>query len=737
MKKIILSISGMTCSACSSGLEKYLNKQQGILDATVNLVMQTASISYEDNLTIEDLNKYVKEAGFESNGKYDETLELNKNKSKKRNLILFTIISIILMYITMGHMLNLPSIIDQTKYPIIYSLIQFLITIIYLIYGKDILISGYKNIKHKTPNMDTLVSIGVLSSFLYSIYNTILIIIGHTNLIHHLYYESSCIVIYFIKLGRYIDSKSKDKTKEAIKRLVSITPSKAIKLVNGEEIEITLDEINKGDILLCKPGMKIAVDGIITKGTTHTDESFITGESIPVKKKKDDNVIAGSINYDGYIEYKAINIGRESTISNIVKLVVEATNTKAPIAKIADKVSNYFVPIIIIIAIISFIGTIIITHSLSDSINTFVSILVVACPCALGLATPLAIVVGEGLCAKQGILVKTSETLETANKIDTIIFDKTGTLTEGKLTISNIINKSNYKEKELLKIVCSIETLSSHPISNAFKLYQDNNNLNLLEVTNFNNISGYGIKGTINKKDYILCNSKYLDKLNIKNNYIEEETNLSNQGNSIIYIVEDNIIISIIGVKDTIRKESKETINKLHKLNKKVIMLTGDNDKTAKVIANELGIKEIISNVIPSKKAEVIKNLKEKGNLVMMIGDGINDAPSLANATIGVSLSNATDIASDSSSVLLLNDNLLKIIDLITISKKTLTIIKQNLFWAFFYNICMIPIAIGILKPFNIILNPMIASLAMMLSSITVILNTLRLNKGSIHEKNK
>lgn len=722
MKRIILSISGMTCSACSSGLEKYLNKQEGILDATVNLVMQTASITYEDNLTIEDLNKYVKEAGFESNGIYDETLELTKNKSQKRNLILFTIISIVLMYITMGHMINLPSIIDQTKNPIIYSLIQFLITIIYLIYGKDILISGYKNIKHKTPNMDTLVSIGVLSSFLYSIYNTILIILGNTNLVHNLYYESSCIVIYFIKLGRYIDSKSKDKTKEAIKGLVSITPNKAIKLIDNKEIEITLDEINKGDILICKPGMKIAVDGIITKGTTHTDESFITGESNPVKKEKDDNVIAGSINYDGYIEYKAINIGRESTISNIVKLVVEATNTKAPIAKIADKVSNYFVPIIIIIAIISFIVTLIITHSFNDSINTFVSILVVACPCALGLATPLAIVVGEGLCAKQGILVKTSETLETANKIDTIIFDKTGTLTEGKLSISNIINYSNYNEKDLLNIVCSIESLSSHPISNAFKDYTNN-----LEVTNFKNISGYGIKGTINKKDYILCNSKYLDKLNIKNNYLKDENNLSNQANSIIYVIEDNTIISLIGVKDIIRKEAQETINKLYKLNKNVIMLTGDNENTAKVIAKELGIKEIISNVIPSKKSEVIKNLKKEGKLVMMIGDGINDAPSLANATIGVSLSSATDIASDSSSVLLLNDNLLRIIDLITISKQTITIIKQNLFWAFFYNICMIPIAIGILKPFDIVLNPMIASLAMMLSSITVVLNSLRI----------
>ena len=729
MKKVILSISGMTCSACSSGLEKYLNKQEGILDATVNLVMQTASISYEDNLTLEDLSKYVKEAGFESNGIYDETLEQTKNKSQKRNLILFTILSIVLMYLTMGHMINLPTIINPTKYPIYYSIIQLLITIIYLIYGKDILISGYKKIKHKTPNMDTLVSIGVLSSLLYSIFNTILIILGHPNLVHNLYYESSCIVIYFIKLGRYIDSKSKDKTKEAIKKLVSITPDKALKKEGNKEVEITLDEIKVGDILICKPGMKIAVDGTITKGETHTDESFITGESIPVKKIKGDNVIAGSINYDGYIEYKAVNIGRNSTISNIVKLVVEATNTKAPIARIADKVSNYFVPIIIIIAIISFIGTLLITKSFSDSINTFVSILVVACPCALGLATPLAIVVGEGLCAEHGILVKTSEILETAHKIDTIIFDKTGTLTEGKLSISSIINNSKYQEQELLSIICSIESLSSHPISNAFKLYQETNKLTNQKVSNFESISGYGLKAKVNKKEYILCNSKYLDKLNIKNNYKANELILSITGNSIIYVVEDNKIISLIGVKDIVKKEAKDTIKALTKLNKEVIMLTGDNEQTATTIAKELGIKRVIANVIPKEKSEVINKIKNEGKLVMMIGDGINDAPSLANATIGVSLSNATDIAADSASVLLLKDNLSKIIDLFTISKKTITIIKQNLFWAFFYNICMIPIAIGILKPFNIVLNPMIASLAMMLSSLTVVLNTLRLRK--------
>ena len=736
MKKIILSINGMTCSACSSGLEKYLNKQEGIIDATVNLVMQTASITYEDNLTIDNLSNFIKEAGFESNGIYDESSIIKKIQSQKKYLIIFTIISIILMYITMSHMFKLPSIIEPTKYSILYAVIQLIITIPYLIYGKDILVGGYKNLIHKTPNMDTLVSIGVLSSLLYSIFNTILIILGNTNLVHNLYYESSCIVIYFIKLGRYIDSKSKDETTSAIKKLVSITPDKALKKEKNKEIEITLDEIKIGDILICKPGMKIAVDGTITKGETHTDESFITGESIPVKKTKGDNVIAGSINYDGYIEYKAVNIGRNSTISNIVKLVVEATNTKAPIAKIADKVSNYFVPIIIIIAILSFLGTLIITKDFSTSINTFVSILVVACPCALGLATPLAIVVGEGLCAEHGILVKTSETLETAHKIDTIIFDKTGTLTEGKLSISNIINNSKYNEKELLSIVCSIESLSSHPISNAFKTYQETNKLTNLKVSNFENISGYGIKAIVNKKEYILCNSKYLDKLNIKNNYQEEENNLANQGNSIIYIVEDNKVISLIGVKDIIRKEAKETIKALNKLNKEVIMLTGDNEQTATTIAKELGIKRIIANVIPKEKSEVINKIKSEGKLVMMIGDGINDAPSLANATIGVSLNSATDIAADSASVLLLKDDLTKIVDLFNISKNTLRIIKQNLFWAFFYNICMIPIAIGILKPFNIVLNPMIASLAMMLSSLTVVFNTLRLRKIKL-ERNK
>lgn len=736
MQKIILSIEGMTCSACSSGLEKFLNKQPGILDATVNLILQTASITYEDSLTLNDLTNFIKEAGFDSPGIYDATLEIRKNTKNKKNLIIFTFISFLLLYISMGHMINLPeiSIISITKNPFNYAITLFCFTLLYMNYGKDILINGYKNLIHKTPNMDTLVSIGVLSSFIYSIINNILIILDHSSLVYNLYYESSCLVIYFIKLGRFIDSKSKDKTKEAIQKLVSITPEKAIKKEGTKEYEITLDEINVGDILICKPGMKIAVDGLVTKGKTHTDESFITGESLPVKKSKDDKVIAGSINYDGYIEYKAQNIGRESTISNIVKLVVEATNTKPPIAKTADKVSSYFVPTIIIIAIISFFGTLIFTHSINESINTFVSILVVACPCALGLATPLAIVVGEGLCAERGILVKTSEILEIAHKIDTIIFDKTGTLTEGKINISSINNYSNYNEQELLTNICSLENLSSHPISHAFKEYQKLNKLELLSVSDFENIAGYGIKGSINNKNYILCNASYLKKENISNNYLNLEKELTNCANSIIYVVENKKIIALLGIKDIIRSEAKSTISALKKLNKEIIMLTGDNENTSKIIAQELGIKNVISNVVSSKKAKVVKEYKEKGKNVMMVGDGINDAPSLANATIGVSFSTGTDIAADSANILLLKDDLTKILDLLNISQKTITTIKQNLFWAFFYNICMIPIAIGLLKPV-IKLNPMIASLAMILSSLTVTLNTLRLKNIKLERK--
>ena len=730
MKKIILSINGMTCSACSNGLEKYLNKQEGIKSAVINLVMANALIEYDEKkLDKAKIEEFVKKAGFKSLGEFKEIKIENKSKKEKWKFIVFTILAIILMYISMGHMIKFPTIPclnphnNTTNY--VVSLLVF--TIIFIFYGFDIIKNGYKNLIHNTPNMDTLVGIGVITSFLYSLYNMNLVFEGYNEQVNHLYFESSAIVIYFVKLGRYIDNISKDKTKEAIQKLVKITPNIATIKVDGILKKVTLDEIHKGDIVVCKAGEKIAVDGKIIEGKAHLDESFITGESKPVTKEKNSNVIAGSLNYDGYIEYKAERIGKESTISEIVKLVIEASNTKAPIAKISDKISGYFVPIIIIITMLTFIVYLIIGQSFETAITTFVTILVVACPCSLGLATPLAIMVSEGLCATNGILIKKSEILENAGKTNIIIFDKTGTLTYGKLKISEILNYSSMSEDDILQIVGSLEEKGAHPIGKVFVECLEERKLKKLEVSNFENISGYGVIGNINNKKIIIGNSKILEKYNIENKYKQDETKLANNGNSIVYVVQEDIIIALIGVNDVVRKETVEIIRKLKEMNIETIMLTGDNKQTAEKTAKEIGITKVISNVLPKEKSDIISNLKKKNNFVMMCGDGINDSPALANSDIGVSVNSGTDIAMDSSDVILTINDLRSIINLINISKKTIKNIKQNLFWAFFYNSLMIPIAMGLLKPVGISINPMIASLSMVLSSVTVILNTLRL----------
>lgn len=728
MNKIDLSIGGMSCSACSSGLEKYLNKQKGIVDASVNLVLAMATIKYED-INVKDIERYIKEAGFESLGCYDLFKE-KRSKNVKRNLIIFSTLVIILLYVSMARMIGFPCInyLNMEKYPLNYAVCLLILTIPFMLYGFDIFKSGYKNLIHKTPNMDTLVSIGVISSFIYSLLSTIMIIIGKEMYVHSLYFESAGVVIYFIKLGRYIDSKSKEKTKEAIKSLVQITPLKALlKTKNGEK-EVTIDEVKVGDILICKPGMKFAVDGVIVDGSSHADESFITGESKPNKKNINDKVVAGSVNIDGSVLYEAKAIGRNSTISEIVRLVVDASNTKAPIARFADRVSGYFVPSIILIAIVTFISYLLLGKGINDSLVHFVNVLVVSCPCALGLATPLAIVVSEGVCAKNGILVKNSETLENSYKVDVICFDKTGTLTYGNLKVNKINNYSDYKDSELKVIISSLESKSSHPIASAFK----DEKLKLKDVKNYKNIDGVGLEGKIENNKYYIGNSRLFEILSIKNEYLSDEEELTLDGNSILYVIENKKVIALVGVKDIIRVDAKNIINELSK-DREVIMLTGDNKITASVIAKELNISNVISNVLPNEKVKEIKNLM-KDKTVMMIGDGINDAPSLATSNIGVSIGSGTDIANDSSDVILMNDNLVNIINLINISKKTIKIIKENLFWAFFYNICMIPIAIGLFSSFGINMNPMIAGLSMTLSSVTVILNTLRLKKIKVRK---
>lgn len=734
MKKVLLKIDGMTCSACSSGLEKYLNKQDGIINATVNLVMNNASVEYDEKkLDIPQIEKFVQKAGFESLGIDNLQKEEKKKSREKYKLIGFGIIAVITLYIAMAHMIGLPEIpfLSMHTYPVNYTISLLILSIISIFLGRNIIKNGFKNLIHRTANMDTLVMLGVFSSLLYSMYNTYMIIKGKTEYVGHLYYESVVIILFFINIGRFIEERNKDKTKEAIQSLMMITPNKATVIKDGKEIEVTLDEINKEDIVLCRPGEKIAVDGEIVEGSTHIDESFITGESVPTKKEIGNKVVAGSINYEGTIKYKAEKIGKESTVSEIVRMVVEATNTKAPIAKIADKISGYFVPTIIAIAIVSAVIWLALGKDISFVINTLVTVLVVACPCSLGLATPLAIVISSGEASKRGILIKNSEGLENSHKVKTVVFDKTGTLTNGKLGVSKIYNYTGEKidNNNLLKIIASIENKSEHPIAKGIVNYAADNNLQLEEVEEFKNIPGYGVKAQYQGKSYLIGNSKLMKENNVDiSRALRNEEELEKDGNSILFASEENVVIGLIGVKDTIKEHAIEVVETLKKQEIEVVMLTGDNEKTARTIADKIGIAHVISNVLPKEKAEKIKELKQNG-LVMMCGDGINDSVSLVTADIGVAVGGGTDIAMDSSDIVLMNDDLRKINELMYISKKTIRNIKQNLFWAFFYNVCMIPIAVGIFSPFGITMNPMFASIAMTLSSLTVTLNSLRLKK--------
>jgi len=657
--------------------------------------------------------------------------EEKKKSNEKYKLIWISVISIVILYISMSHMVGLPviSFLNMMTHPINYAISLLVLTTIVLLFGKDIIKNGYKNLIHKTPNMDTLVMIGVLASYIYSIYGTIRILQGHTMYVEKLYYESAAIVIFFIKIGKFVENKNKDKTKEALQELMTITPNNATIIREGKEEVVTLDEIQKEDVVICKPGEKIAVDGEIVEGITHINEAFITGESKPAKKEVGSKVIAGSINYEGTIKYKAEKIGKESTVSEIVRLVANATSTKAPIAKIADKISGYFVPVVLVISVIAFLIWLIISKDITLAINIFVSILVVACPCSLGLATPLAIVIASGNASRKGILVKTSEALENFHKAKTICFDKTGTLTKGTLSISKIYNYSNLEEKELLKNIASIEKKSEHPIARAIVNKADEEKIELEDLKEFKAIAGFGVEAIMqNDYKYLIGNRKLMTENGVIIPNEQDEIQLVNEGNSILFVSLNNKLVALIGVKDILKDNIENVIKELKDKNINVVMLTGDNEKTAEIVAKQIGIDKVVSNVTPKEKAEKIKEFKKDG-IVIMCGDGINDSISLVTADIGVSISSGTDIAMDSASVILMNDNIEKINELIDISTKTIRNIKQNLFWAFFYNICMIPIACGILEPIGIEMNPMVAAFAMTISSLTVVLNALRLKK--------
>ncbi len=729
MKKITLGISGMSCSACSNGLEKHLNKKEGVILAEVNLVMANATVTFDETiLSQKDIEQFVKEAGFKSTGLYDLSKMDDSNKPIYP-LIIFGVLTLLLMYVAMGHMFGLyiPDIISPSKNPLWYAIALIVLVIPFFVYGYDIFVNGIKSLIHLAPNMDTLVSMGVVASFAFSLFYTVLIGLGNHHYAHELYFESCATVIYFIKLGRYLDSLGKSKTKQAIRDLVKITPDDAVILKDGVLTRVTIDQIIKNDIVVTKAGEKFAVDGTIVSGTAHVDESFITGESKPVLKKVGDTVVAGSINHDGYIEYSAEKIGRDSTVSEIVKMVIEASNTKMPIAKTVDKVCLIFVPAIIILALLSFVGYWAFGAGFSVAIKTFVTVLVVACPCALGLATPLAVVVGEGLCAKKGILVKDSKVLEIANKATVVVFDKTGTLTYGDQQIAVINNYSSLSDNEILTIASSIESKSSHPIATAFSKQLKERRLAVIDATAITTVAGRGISGIINGNKYFVGSAKFMAEENIFNDKQLDEEELSSHGNTIVYLADSEKVLAIFGVNDTIRAGAYNLVLDLKNSGVKTVMLSGDNEKVAKLVADKLGIDEYHAGVSPKDKSQFIKELKAKGEIVVMFGDGINDSPALTVADVGISVKSGTDIAMDSASVILLGEEVDKISDFLTISKKTIKCIKQNLFWAFLYNSLMVPIAMGALSFVGFTINPMLASIAMVLSSICVILNTLRL----------
>ena len=716
MKNIILNVGGMTCSGCSAGLEKYLNKQDGIFSASVNLVLATVKIEYDGNLLdVNKLNKFIEEAGFTSYGE-----EYNKNKRKPERLVLliYTVLTILLMYISMGNMfkITMPNIINMHFNPIIYSISLAAITFLYFIYGFDIIKTGIKNLVHKMPNMDSLIMIGVIVNYLYSLFNMILVFKGDMNGLHHLYFEASAMTILFVKIGRFIDKNNRIKATDAVRGLVSVTPKKAVKLVDGEEKTVTINEISKGDIIVCRPGEKIAVDGIVRKGRTNINEALITGESKPVHKEIGNEVIAGSINCNGYIEYEAVRIGRETNISNIVKMVVEATNSKTEIQKFVDKVSGIFVPAIFILAVLASILNFIVIRDISIAVNVFVTVLVVACPCALGIATPLAMVVSIGKLSKNGIFIKSSESLEILKDIKNVVFDKTGTLTNGKFSIV----EKNISDENML-ILQSIEFNSKHPIAQSICEFS---NFNKIEVTNFREIEGYGLQADIGNTTYYVGSSKFVKEQCINNIYENDEERFLSKGYTIVYLFNNDGVLGIVGLADTVKDGVKDLIQELKNMNKNIYMLTGDNEASAKIIANEIGIDNVESNLTPKQKLVYVSNMNDDTNSVMMVGDGINDSPSLKSAAIGVSVEGGSDISADSSDIILMNSNIGIISLLLKVGKKTNRIIKQNLFWAVFYNCLMIVIATGLL-PIHI--NPMIASMAMMMSSLMVVFNSLRL----------
>lgn len=737
IKDYTFKVEGMTCSACANRVERVTQKIEGVELAVVNFATEKLTIKLDaDVASYGQVKAAVEKAGFQLVSEEDTIKGEEKKHDEASKLLIRFIISLIfavpLLIISMGHMVGmpLPHLIDPMMNPFNFGIVQLILTLPVVMAGYKFYQVGIKNLIQLSPNMDSLIVIGTLTAFFYSVFGIYKITQGDASYAMHLYFESAAVILTLITLGKYLEAVSKGKTSQAIKALMGLAPKTATIERNGRELEVPIEEVVVGDLVLVKPGEKLPVDGEVIEGSTAIDESMLTGESIPVEKTVGSLVIGASINKTGFIKYKATKVGRDTALSQIVKLVEDAQGSKAPIAKMADIISAYFVPIVIGLAILSSVAWLLAGETGVFALSIFISVLVIACPCALGLATPTAIMVGTGKGAEYGVLIKGGEALETTHKLSTLIFDKTGTITEGKPKVTDIVT-TNLSEEQLLIYAASAEKGSEHPLGEAIVRAAIDRGYQLCELQSFNAIPGHGIEVGIQGKQMLLGNKKLMIEKTIDVSSLSETSDqLAYDGKTPMYMAIDGQLAGIIAVADTVKESSKKAIETLHQMGIKVAMITGDNQKTADAIARQVGIDLVLAEVLPADKANEVKKLQETGVKVGMVGDGINDAPALAQADIGIAIGSGTDVAIESADIVLMKSDLMDVSTAIKLSKATIRNIKENLFWAFAYNVLGIPVAMGLLHLLGgPLLNPMIAAAAMSLSSVSVLLNALRLRR--------
>ncbi len=743
LNQVTIPIGGMTCAACSQRVEKAIDKLEGVTKVSVNLATEKATVEYNSSIIrLSAIKQSIEKAGYQA-------LELDKNavdedklrkekeiKTLWTKFIVASVFGLPLLYFAMVPMVSwwpfpIPKALNPMVYPLRFALLQISLVTPIIIAGYKFYTIGFKALLQRSPNMDSLVAIGTSAAILYSIFNTFQIINGNFGAVEGLYYETAGVIIALILLGKSLEAVSKGKTSEAIKKLMGLTPKTAIVIENNQEQEVPIDEVEIGNVILVKPGEKIPVDGIVLEGTTSIDEAMLTGESMPVDKKAGDKVFAASINKNGMIKFQATKVGSDTALAQIIKLVEDAQGSKAPIAQMADIVSGYFVPIVCSLALLAFLAWLIAGEPLAFAVTIFISVLVIACPCALGLATPTAIMVGTGKGAENGILIKGGEALETTHKINTIVFDKTGTITEGKPEVTDIVPVEGVQSGRLLQIAASGEKGSEHPLGEAIVRGAEKEKLELLKVEQFEAIPGHGIEVVIEGRKVLIGNKKLMDDKQISLASLKETSDrLAGEGKTPMYVAMNGALSGIIAVADVVKESSAKAIKKLQEMGIEVAMITGDNRMTADAIAKQVGIDRVLAEVLPQDKSNEVKKLQAEGKKVCMVGDGINDAPALVQADIGIAIGSGTDVAMESADIVLMRSDLMDVPTAIKLSKSTIRNIKQNLFWAFGYNVAGIPIAAGILHLFGgPLLNPIFAAAAMAFSSVSVVSNALRLKR--------